>query len=73
MLKRIKHLLPFDARVKRVLPLMRENSSSGETDDIMPDLTALQNKATKGKLPLIGLSMRHLQRTDALKSAGAKS
>ena len=72
MLKRIKHLLPFDARVKRVLPLMRENSSSGETDVTMLDLTALQNKATKGKLPLTGLTMRHLQCTDALKGAGAR-
>ena len=52
---------------------MRENSSSGETDDTMLDLTAIQNKATEGKLPLIGLSIRHrhLQCTDALKGAGA--
>ena len=56
MLKRIKHLLPFDGRVKLVLPLMRENSSSGVTDDTMLDLTALQNKATKGKLPLTVLT-----------------
>lgn len=54
MSKRINHLLPFDARVKRVLLLMRENSSSGETDVTILGLTALQNKATKGKLPLTG-------------------
>ena len=53
---------------------MRENSSSGETDDTMLDLTAIQNKATEGKLPFIGLSIRqrHLQCTDALKGAGAR-
>ena len=49
---------------------MRENSSSSEeTDDIVLDLTALQNKTTIGKLPLIGLTMRHVQCTDALKGA----
>ena len=37
MLKRIKYLLPFGARVKRALPLMREDSF-GETDDTMHDL-----------------------------------
>ena len=38
MLKRIKYLLPFGARVRRVLSLIREDSSSGETDDYMHDL-----------------------------------
>ena len=33
---------------------------------------ALQNKATKVKLSLIGLTMRHLQCTDAVKGAGAR-